>query len=66
MPSVGIDYFLHLECQWEPSAIEDRPGTVLSKMVKFRGEKFFRAGLKNQGTSSTLFFMTSDISKVGI
>lgn len=66
MPSVGIECFLLLECKWEPSAVEDRPGLVLSKMIKFRGEKVFRAGLKNQGTSSILYFMMIDISKVGI
>lgn len=55
-----------LKCKWEPSGIEKKPGTILSKMIKFRGEKLFRAGLKNQESSSTLLFMAFDIAKLGM
>ena len=34
--------------------------------IKYRGEKLFRAGLKNQETSSTLLFMSIDLPKTGI
>ena len=57
---------LLLECKWEPSGIEKRPGTILSKMIKFRGEKLFRAGLKNQESSSTLLFMAFVVNKLGM
>ena len=64
--TVDPKYFLDLEYTWEPSVIEKKPGTILSKMVKFRGEKMFRAGLKNQVSSSTLLFMTFDVAKIGM
>lgn len=56
--------FLLLEYQWKPSL---SPGivTVLSKMIKFRGEKLFRVGLKNKPRSSTLLFMTFNLRKMG-
>ena len=57
---------LVLEYKWEPSGIKRRVGTTLSKMIKFRGEPLFRAGLKNLKSSSTLLFMTFDAAKIGI
>jgi len=59
-------FFPVLEYKWEPSGIERRVGTTLSKMIKFRGEKLFRAGLKNHRSSSTLLFMTFDAAKMGM
>ncbi len=57
---------LVLEYKWKPSGIERRVGTILSKMIKFRGEILFRVGVKNEESISTLLFMTFDASKVGI
>jgi len=59
-------FFPVLECKWEPSGLERRVGTTLSKMIKFHGEPLFRAGLKNLESSSTLLFMTFDTAKIGI
>ena len=59
-------YHQVLGCKWEPTGVQSRVATILSKMIKYRGEKLFRAGLKNQATSSTLLFMTFDLAKVGI
>ena len=62
------------EFQWNLTNIPDKTGTILSKMVEFREEKIFRAGLKNQSgvslrftqASSTLLFMTTDFAKMGL
>ncbi len=35
-------------------------------MIKLREEKLFRAGLKNQDSSSTLLFMAFDVAKLGM
>ncbi len=59
-------YHQVLECKWEPTDVQGRVATIMSKMIKYRGEKLFRAGLKNQQTSSTLLFMTFDLFKIGI
>jgi len=62
------------EFDWELTNIPQKTGTILSKMVEFRGEKVFRAGLKNQdavsypnlSASSTLIFMSTDLAKMGL
>ncbi len=64
------------EFQWNLTNIPQKTGTILSKMIEFRGEKVFRAGLKNQDavpvphsyaqTSSTLLFTTTDLAKMGL
>ncbi len=59
-------FFLCFECKWQPSDIQKRPGTILSKMIKFQGEKLFRVGLKNETSSSTLLFITFDVSRIGM
>jgi len=59
-------FFLCFECKWEPCDIQKRPGTILSKMIKFQGEKLFRVGLKNEISSSTLLFITFDVSRIGM
>ena len=59
-------YHQVLECKWEPTDVQGRVATIMSKMIKYRGEQLFRAGLKNQQTSSTLLFMTFDLFKIGI
>jgi len=56
---------LLLDYQWKPSPSQSI-GTVLSKMIKFRGEKLFRVGLKNKKWSSTLLFMTFNLRKMGL
>ena len=40
--------------------------TILSKMIKFGGEKIFRVGLKNRTSSALLFFMTTNLNKIGL
>ncbi len=55
-----------LDYKWEPVGVVRRAGTILSKMIKYRGEKLFRAGLKNEESSSSLLFMTFDVTKLGI
>ena len=57
---------LVLEYKWRPSGIERRVGTILSKMIKFRGEILFRVGVKKEESTSTLLFMTFDAAKMGI
>ncbi len=59
-------YHQVLGYKWKPTGVQTRVATILSKMIKFRGEKLFRAGLKNQEASSTLLFMTFDLAKIGI
>ena len=59
-------YHQVLGYKWEPTGVQARVATILSKMIKYHGEKLFRAGLKNQQTSSTLLFMTFDLFKIGI
>ena len=63
------------EFKWEVTNMPKKTGTVLSKMIEFRGEKLFRAGLKNQSaaslpytqaSSSTLLFMATDLAKMGL
>ena len=53
------------EFQWKLINIPKK--TILSNMIDFRGQKLFRVGLKNQGTSSpTLLFLTTDLAKMGL
>ena len=59
-------FYQVLDYKWEPFGVERRVGTILSKMIKYRGEKLFRAGLKNEESSSSLLFMTFDVTKLGI
>jgi len=59
-------YHQVLEYKWEPTGVKTRVATILSKMIEYRGQKLFRAGRKNQETSSTLLFMTFDLAKIGI
>jgi len=51
-------------------AVQDNKATtILSEMVKFQGEKSFRAGLKKSGFGSLatkLFFVTTNLNKLGI
>jgi len=63
------------EFEWELTNTQNKTGTILSKMIEFRGEKLFRVGLKNQGSvgnpytqspSSTLLFMITDLAKIGL
>ncbi len=68
--------FAIFEFKWELTNMPKKTGTVLSKMIEFRGEKLFRAGLKNQSASaslpytqastSTLLFMATDLAKMGL
>ncbi len=58
--------FQALHYQWELIGTENRTMTVLSKMIKFRGEKSFRIGLKNQAPVPTLLFLTTNLNKMGI
>ena len=58
---------LCFECEWKPPKIQKRrPETILSKVIKFNGEKLFRVGLKNDGYSLTLLFITYDVSRIGM
>ena len=59
-------FSLCFECKWEPSDIQKIPGIILSKMIKFQGEKWFRVGLKNEASFSTLLFITCDVSRIGM
>jgi len=70
MPTLAI-----FEFEWKlTNNIPQKTGTILSKMVEFRGENIFRAGLKNQDevaqsstkASSTLLFMATDLAKLGL
>ncbi len=61
------------EFEWVLTNTVKKTGTILSKMIEFRGEKLFRAGLKNQSQvhthtqeSSTLLFMVTDLAKMGL
>jgi len=62
------------EFQWDLTNTAKKTGTILSKMIEFRGEKLFRAGLKNQGKeshphikeTSTLLLMVTDLAKMGL
>ncbi len=59
-------YHQILGYKWGPTDVQTRVATILSKMIKSCGEKLFRAGLKNQETSSTLLFMSIDRPTIGI
>jgi len=63
---VNKTYSLVLEYKWEPKGIEASPGTILSKMINFQGQKVFRVGLRNEAHSSTLLFMTFGTAKMGL
>ncbi len=52
--------------QWDLTDIKRKPVTILSKMIEFRGEKLFRVGLKNRASSALLFFMTTNLNKMGL
>ena len=62
------------EFEWDLTNTAKKTGTILSKMIEFRGEKLFRAGLKNQvqvshlynQESSTLLLMVTDLAKMGL
>jgi len=63
------------EFKWEVTNTPKKTGTVLSKMIEFRGERLFRAGLKNQSavsypyaqaSASTLLFMVTDLAEMGL
>jgi hypothetical protein len=54
-----VPYEWNFECQEEPM-------TIASKMILFRGEKVFRVGLKNHTLKPVLFFMATDLRKMGM
>ena len=55
-----------LEFQWEPKGIEASPGTILSEMINFQGQKIFQVGLRNGPGSSILLFVTFGLKKMGL
>ena len=63
---VDKSYHTVLDYKWQPMGVERRPGTILSKMITFQGQKLFRAGLRNEVISSTLLFMTFGLPKMGL
>ncbi len=63
------------EFQWNLTKIpKNKTMTIISKMIEFKGEKLFRAGLNNQNeastsssvASSTLLFVTTNLAKMGL
>lgn len=57
--------------KWELTAVSKSRKTILSRMIQFRGENVFRAGLQNheyeyRGRFSSLLFLTSDLAKLGL
>ena len=57
---------LLLGYNWELTNIKEGPLTVLSPMIKYQNEESFRAGLKNQVLSPTLFFLATNLNKMGM
>ena len=55
-----------VQYDWILEDVEKEPMTIASKMIRFRGEKVFRVGLKNHVTSPVLFFMAIDVKKIGM
>lgn len=51
---------------WELTNIKEEPLTILSPMIKYRKEESFRAGVKNQALSPTLFFLATNLNKTGM
>ncbi|XP_046458912.1 uncharacterized protein LOC124205512 [Daphnia pulex] len=58
-PKMIVPYEWNFEC-------EEEPMTIASKMILFRGEKVFRVGLKNHTLKPVLFFMATDLRKMGM
>ncbi|EFX82542.1 hypothetical protein DAPPUDRAFT_316285 [Daphnia pulex] len=58
-PKMTMPYEWNFEC-------EEEPMTIASKMILFRGEKVFRVGLKNHTLKPVLFFMATDLRKIGM
>jgi speckle-type POZ protein len=53
--------------EWSLESVEEEePMTIASKLILFRGEKVFRAGLKNHTLKPVLFFMVNDLRKIGM
>jgi speckle-type POZ protein len=52
--------------EWSFESVEVEPMTIASKLILFRGEKVFRAGLKNHTLKPVLFFMAIDLRKMGM
>jgi speckle-type POZ protein len=53
--------------EWNFESVEEEePMTIASKLILFRGEKVFRAGLKNHTLKPVLFFMVIDLRKFGM
>ncbi|EFX82531.1 hypothetical protein DAPPUDRAFT_316272 [Daphnia pulex] len=52
--------------EWILENVGEEPMTITSKMILFRGEKVFRAGLKNHARNPFLFLMAVDLGKMGM
>jgi speckle-type POZ protein len=52
--------------EWILENIDEKPTTIVSKMILFRGEQVFRVGLKNLAQSPVLFFMAINLSHIGM
>ena len=56
-----------IQYEWVFANVEKVPKTFASKMIRFRGLKVFRLGLKNLvSTSPFLFFVAIDLNKIGL
>ena len=56
-----------IQYEWVFANVEKVPKTFASKMIRFRGLKVFRLGLKNLVTASPfLFFVAIDLNKIGL
>jgi hypothetical protein len=55
-----------LQYDWILEDVEKLPMTYATKMIFFRGEKFFRLGLKNYAKMPVLFFIAVNLEKIGL
>ena len=55
-----------MQYEWILENVEEEPMTIASKMIRFRGEKVFRVGLKNHVELTVLFFTAIDLNKMGM
>ncbi|EFX74038.1 hypothetical protein DAPPUDRAFT_226949 [Daphnia pulex] len=52
--------------EWILENVDEKPTTIASIMILFRGEQVFRVGLKNLAQWPILFFMAINLSHIGM